>query len=283
MFGKRRRRREAREQVRAHFAAQAERQRLLGERAAAWRAGGEVTLERVATEYQARLAALDPDIAAIAQPVAAWVLRPGEPDVRSSHMGGAPALYQDEPWPELNYPMRFWAQLNLADLAPFAAAFGIALPRDGLLQLFAGEGGGELARYIAADDLGRLERRHEIPLGGEWADEEEGRRIEAISLLIDLVPEALVGGDDVVDVIYPDLHGPQRECTVGDDLAGYSFGWWPMSRPEDPDALTFLAVCNSNADLGLRYSDEGFLWATVPTAELAAGDFTHLRCEGESS
>ena len=179
MFGERTRRREAQEQVRAHFAARAERQRLLGERAAAWCADGEVTPERVASEYQARLAALDPDTAAI---------------------------------------------------APFAAAFEFALPSDGLLQVFAGEGGGELARYIPADDL-----------------------------------------------------GPQRECTVSDDLAGYSFGWWPMSRPEDPDALTFLAVCNSNADLGLRYSDEGFLWATVPTIELAAGDFTHLHCEGESS
>jgi hypothetical protein len=56
-----------------------------------------------------------------------------------------------------------------------------------------------------------------------------------------------------------------------------------MSRPEDADALTFLAVCNSNADLGLRYSDEGLEWATVPTAELAAGDFTRLHCEGEST
>jgi hypothetical protein len=165
MFGKRRRRREAQEQVRAHFAARAERQRLLGERAAAWRAGGEVTPERVAAEYQARLAALDPDIAAIARPVAAWVLRPGEPDVNSSQMGGAPALYPDEPWPE----------------------------------------------------------------------------------------------------------------------PGYRFGWWRMSGPEDPDALTVLAVCNSNADLGLRYSDEGLEWATVPTAEFAAGDFTHLHCEGEST
>lgn len=281
MFGRRRRRREGQERVRAHFAARAERQRLLGERAGAWRAGGEVTPERVIAEYEARLATLDADIAEIARPVAAWVLREGEPRLDSSHMGGAPTLDPDEPWPERDYPMRFWAQLNLAELAPFADAFGIAVPRDGLLQLFAGEGGGELARHLPAGE--GLELRRDIPLGGEWPDEEEGRRIEATSLLIDLVPEALVGGDDMVAVIYPDLHGPQRECTVGDDLSGYSFGWWPMSRPEAPDALTFLAVCNSNPELGLRYSDEGFLWATVPTAELAAGDFTHLHCEGEST
>jgi hypothetical protein len=261
MFGRRRRRRDGQERVRAHFAARAERQRRLGERAAAWRAGGEVTPERVVAEYEARLAALDPDIAELARPVAAWVLREGEPGVHSSHMGGAPALDPDEPWPEPGYPMRFWAQLNLAELAPFADAFGIAMPRDGLLQLFAGEGGGELARHLPAGE--RLELRRDIP--------------EATSLLIDLVPEALVGGDDMASVIYPDLHGPQRECTIGDDLSGYSFGWWPMSRPDEP--VTFLAVCNSSPELGLRYSDEGFLWATVPTA----GDIALLRCEGEST
>lgn len=46
---------------------------------------------------------------------------------------------------------------------------------------------------------------------------------------------------------------------------------------------TFLAVCDSHADLGLRFSDMGHLWAVIPTAELAAGEFTHLLCDGESS
>ncbi len=42
-------------------------------------------------------------------------------------------------------------------------------------------------------------------------------------------------------------------------------------------------VCDSDLDLDLLYSDAGFLWATVPAAELAADDFCHLRCDGESS
>jgi hypothetical protein len=42
-------------------------------------------------------------------------------------------------------------------------------------------------------------------------------------------------------------------------------------------------ACDSHDDLGLRFSDMGYLWAVVPTAELATGDFTHLLCDGESS
>ena len=166
-FGKRRRRREARERVVAHFAARAERQRRLAARTAAWRAEAPITPERVQREYESRREALDADVAALARPVAAWVLRAGEPRVDSCHMGGAPALYPDEPWPEPDYPMRFWAQLNLADLAPFASAFGIAIPPDGLLQLFAADSGGELARYVPAADLERLELRRDIPRGSD--------------------------------------------------------------------------------------------------------------------
>jgi hypothetical protein len=49
--------------------------------------------------------------------------------------------------------MRFWAQLNFADLAPYALAFGIAMPSAGLLQKFGGDEGGELARYVPARTL----------------------------------------------------------------------------------------------------------------------------------
>jgi Domain of unknown function (DUF1963) len=282
-FGRRKREREARERVAAHFEARAERTRRRAARAATWRSEGSVTPERVLREYEARRDDLDPDIAALARPVAAWVLRAGEPRVDSSHMGGAPALHPDEPWPEPDNTMRFWAQLNLADLAPFGSAYGIAMPSDGLLQLFAADSGGELARYVPAAELGQLELRRDIPRGTDWFDDELGRQIEATSLLIDLHPEALVGGEREVDVLYPDLHGPRRECSTSDDLPGYCFGWWPFSRPDDPDALTYLAVCNSNRDLGLAFSDSGFLWTTIPTADLAAGDFTRLECEGESS
>jgi Domain of unknown function (DUF1963) len=281
LFGRSKRAREAIQRAAAHVAAQAERGRRREERSAAWHAEGPVTPERVGEEYAARRAALDSDIAEIARPVAAWVLREGEPRVDSSHMGGAPAMYRGEPWPEPGYPMRFWAQLNLAELAPFAAASGVALPADGLLQLFAGDSGGELARYVPGADLVRMELRGDIPRGSDWPDDAEGARIEATSRRIELFPEALAGGDRLIDVIWPDLHAPKRECTTADDLPGYSFGWWPF----DPvgDDVTFLAVCNSNDELGLAYSDMGFLWATVPTEDLAGGDFSRLRCEGASS
>jgi hypothetical protein len=191
-------------------------------------------------------------------------------------MGGAPALYPGEPWPEPDYVMRFWAQVNLADLAPFAAAYRIAMPADGLLQLFAADEGGELARYLPAADLPGLELRRDIPRGSDWSDDEEGRRIEATSRLIGFYPEALVAPSDAVadvDEVY--LHSG--------DVPGHCFGPWPFTPPEDADALTFLAVCDSHTDLGLAYSDMGFLWACLPTADLAAGDFSRLRCEGESS
>src|SRR4051794_41047663 len=111
-FGQRRREREARERVAAHFAARAERERRRVARAAAWRAAGPGTPERVRGEDEPRRGELEPDLAALTRPAAAWVLRPGEPLADSSHMGGAPALFPDEPWPEPGNTMRFWAQLN---------------------------------------------------------------------------------------------------------------------------------------------------------------------------
>lgn len=265
------RQREARERVAAHFAAKAERARRRAEDAVAWRAAGPVTPQRVRDAYEARLGALSDDLRPFARPVAAWSLRPEEPGVDGSHMGGAPALLPDEPWPD--GPMRFWAQLNLVDLAPYAAAYRINMPPDGLLQLFAADSSGELARYVPAAEVPRLELRRDIPLATDWVDPDEGRCIEATSLLIELHPEALI-----------DWHqAPEGDFRTSDDLPGYSFGWWPFSPPDDAETLTFLAVCNSNRDLGLAYSDEGFLWASIPTTDLATGDFTRLRCEGESS
>jgi hypothetical protein len=128
-----------------------------------------------------------------------------------------------------------------------------------------------------------MELRRDIPRGSDWFDDEEGARIESTSLVIEPFPEAAVGGEDAGRVVYRDQGDSRRECTMVDDLPGYCFGWWPFLPPAERDAVTFLAVCNSNRDLGLAYSDEGFLWATVPTADLAAGDFSRLHCEGESS
>jgi hypothetical protein len=272
LFGRRKREREARDRVAAFWAARAEETRRRGERSTAWRAAGPVTPERVRAEYEARRDALPGEVAALARPAAAWVLREGETCVDSSHMGGAPALFPDEPWPEPDHVMRFWAQVNLADLAPFAEAYGIAMPSGGLLQIFAGDGGGELARYVPAADVARMELRRDIPRGSDWFDDEEGARIEATSLRIELLPEAVVGGHA----------SPPPPTPTPDDLPGHCLGWGPYFAEDDPD-VTFIAVCNSNRDLGLAYSDEGVLWATVPTADLAAGDFSRLHCEGESS
>ena len=212
---------EFRARLDASVAASAELKRDSAERRRAWRAA-DPTPERIREEYEARRARLAPEVAARAGPVAAWELRPGEPRVDSSRVGGAPA------------------------------------------------------RYLPAADVTRLELRRDIPRGSDWSDDEEGRRIEATSLLIDLYPQALVAPSHrVADVDEVHLHSA--------DVPGHSFGPWPFTPPEDADALTFLAVCDSNMELGLAYSDMGFLWACLPTADLAAGDFGRLRCEGESS
>jgi hypothetical protein len=90
----------------------------------------------------------------------------------------------------------------------------------------------------------------------------------------------------------------QVTYTTSEDLPGYSFGWWPFSswpltdglygwpetRPRPrPEDWVFLAVCHSNDELGLAYSDGGFLWAMAPADDIAAGSFEQLRCDGESS
>jgi hypothetical protein len=273
-----------------------ERRRERERRAEAWRAT-ELTIERIRAEYEARKDLLDEALEPWARPIAAWALRDGEPRVTSSHMGGRPALYPDEEWPGgAGDPMRFWAQVNLADLASFAQAFAVALPSSGLLQLFAGEEGGEYARYIPATDLDRLELRSEIPIGPLWTGVEDAATIHRRSRLIELYPEALVPWQEAGHLV-PEDDGPVT-CTTSGDLPGYSFGWWPFSswsltdglygwpeaRPKPPpEDWVFLAVCDSNRELGLAYSDEGFLWAMAPRDDLAAGRFEQLRCDGESS
>jgi Domain of unknown function (DUF1963) len=266
--------RRLREEIAAHTAATALRDEARARRAEAWRTA-ELTPERIRAEYDAQVAELAPDVREWARPVAAWVLGAGTPRADSSHMGGAPALYPDEDWPaDDGWVMRFWAQINLAELAPYAAAYGIAMPADGLLQLFAHEEGGELARVIPAADLGRLELRREIPITSLWEDTEETREIFQATRTIDFLPEALIPWQEVPRLV---------DATSSEHLPGYCFGWWPFSEPDDADGLTFLAVCNSNRDLGLAFSDEGFLWVTVPTSDLAAGDFSRLHVDGESS
>jgi Domain of unknown function (DUF1963) len=273
----------------------AELRRRRDARAAAWRVA-ELTVERIQAEYDERTALLDEPLRPFARPIAAWSLRDGEPRVTSSHMGGRPALYPAEEWPGgADDPMRFWAQLNLAELAPYAQAFGTELPSSGLVQLFAGDEGGEYARYIPASDHDRLELRGEIPISHLWTGSDDAERIHRRSQLIDLYPEALVPWQEAGDLLPDDGY---ETCTTSEVLPGYSFGWWPFSswsledgvfgwpetRPRPrPEDWVFLAVCDSNDDLGLAYSDAGFLWAMAPSDDLAAGSFEQLRCDGESS
>jgi hypothetical protein len=294
LFGRRRKQAALTTSAAAARAAVADRARAQAERAAAWQRTGDVSPARIRSAYESRRDALGADLRPSARPIAGWSLRAGSATVAGSFMGGRPAMYADEEWPVAGDPMKFWAQLNLADLAPYARAYDIVMPADGLVQLFAAESGGELARYLPASDLPRLELRTEIPIPPDWEEDDESRRIIHTSLLVDLYPEALVPwaatsamrrGDD----------GERLECAPSGDLPGYSFRLvavlrlrparigtrWP-DAPE-PALWTFLAVCDSHADLGLRFSDMGYLWAVIPTAELAAADFTHLLCDGESS
>jgi hypothetical protein len=167
-----------------------EQRRERDRRADVWRAAGEPSAERIQAEYERLKDVLDERLRPWARPIAAWTLTDGEPRVASSHMGGRPAMYPDEAWPGGDSdPMRFWAQVNLADLAPYAQAFDVAMPSAGLLQLFAADEGGELARYIPATDLERLQLRERIPIGHLWADVEDAKQMHRRSLLIGLYPK----------------------------------------------------------------------------------------------
>jgi hypothetical protein len=183
--------------------------------------------------------------------------------------------------------MRFWAQINLADLAPFARAYEIAMPPAGIVQLWAEYEGDQMARYLQPESLDRLETRREVPQHLYWDESPEVRGMLHTSMLIDLYPEALVRND------HP---GALDEGTTPGIVPGYSFGWWSFdpyslevhkqyewSDAPDPPGWTFLAVCSSRRDLGLIWGDVGDLWTAVPTNELARGDFSHLHCDGDSS
>ena len=52
---------------------------------------------------------------------------------------------------------------------------------------------------------------------------------------------------------------------------------------EDLSRMLDESASDSNDELGLAYSDVGFLWAMAPADDLAAGEFQQLRCDGESS
>jgi hypothetical protein len=293
LFGRGRKQAAVAASVTAARAEIADRAQIQAERAAAWRREGDASPARIRSAYESRRDALGPDLRPWARPIAGWSLRAGPATVAGSFMGGRPAMFPDEGWPDAGDPMKFWAQINLADLAPYAQAYDIAMPADGLVQLFAAESGGELARYLPASDFPRLELRTEIPLPPDWEDDDESQRIFHTSLLVDLYPEALVPWEETSAIRGDD--GERLECVTSSDLPGYSFGWWPFSddglrevRTNWPDApeptlWTFLAVCDSHDDVGLRFSDSGFLWAVIPTADLATGEFTHLLCDGESS
>jgi Domain of unknown function (DUF1963) len=281
IFGRRRRARE--ELARAVWAAREEAARARDAVADQWLDLGASSPEAIRAHYDARLDTLDDELRPWGRPIAAWALRDGDPAPDGSFVGGAPGLDPTEDWPGVDGdPGRFWAQLNLADLAPYAAAYRIAMPAHGLLQLFLTDGGYEIARHIPVDALAGLELRRDIPVGQEWDDVADAEPYLRHTQRIALYPEALVPWQECSHIMFREGVDAQLECTTSEELPGYSFGWWPFSRPESGE-WTFLAVCASRPEMALSYSDEGFLWASVPTAELAAGDFSHLTAEGESS
>jgi hypothetical protein len=283
IFGFTRRRRDREELARAVWEAREEAARARDALAETWLALGSSSPEAIRARYASRLGELDDELRPWGRPIAAWALRPdGERAPDGSFMGGSPGLRPAEPWPGAEGdPGRFWVQLNLAHLAPFAAAFRVAMPADGLLQLFLTDGGRGIARHIPASELGTLELRHEIPLGPEWDDPAVAGMYVRRSWRIALYPEALVPRQECSHIVFRDGVDAPLPCTTADELPGYSFGWWPCSPPRSGE-WTFLAVCASRRDLALSYSDEGFVWAAAPTRELAAGDFTSLTAEGES-
>jgi hypothetical protein len=274
IFGGRRRAREELARAAREARAQAERER--DSLADAWLALELATPDAIRARYAERLDELDDELRPWGRGVAAWALRAdGDPAPDGSFLGGAPGLRPDEPWPGLaGDPARFCVQLNLAALAPFAVAYRVDMPGNGLVQLFRTDGGHEIARHVPASDLGDLELRTEIPAG---ADERVRR-----SRRIVLYPEALVPWQECSHIVFRDGVDAPLPCTTSEELPGYSLGWWPFSRP-DLGEWTFLAVCASRRELALGSGDEGFLWAAIPTRELAAGDFTGLTAASESA
>src|SRR4051812_18545821 len=189
------RRRRAREELaRAAWEAREESARARDALAETWLALESTSPEAIRTRYASRLDELDDELRPWGRPIAAWALRPDggrAPD--GSFMGGSPALRPTEPWPGGEEdPGRFWVQLNLAHLAPFAAAFRVAMPPDGLLQLFFTDGGRAIARRIPASELDQLELRRDIPVGPEWDDPGLAGVYVRRSWRIALYPEALV-------------------------------------------------------------------------------------------
>lgn len=281
IFGRRRKARE--ELARAVWEVREEAARARDALADTWFELGSSSPEAIRARYASRLDELDDELRPWGRPIAAWALRPeGDRATDGSFMGGSPALRPAEPWPGgEDDPGRFWVQLNLAHLAPFAAAFRVAMPADGLLQLFLTVSGRGIARHVPPSELGGLELRREIPVGPEWDDPAIGGVYVRRSWRIALYPEALVPWQECGHIMFRDgVHAP-LPCTTSDDVPGYSFGWWPFAQPRSGE-WTLLAVCASRRDLALSYADEGFLWAAVPTHELAAADFANLTAEGES-
>ena len=126
-----------------------------------------------------------------------------------------------------------------------------------------------------------LERRREIPLGSDWFDEEEGRRIEATSLLIELLPEASVRPAS----INPRLdQPPAREGSLMfRRLAPESLSMASARHPWRTIVLWIvtlvLAMMASSALLGDALTSEGKLTNNVDS--LRAADLVEERLGAE--
>ena len=171
-----------------------------------------------------------------------------------------------------DYPMRFWAQLaprraravrgrvraracrRTACCSSSPARAAASWPGTSRPTTSAASSGVTTSRAGASaldDEEGRADRGHlaaDRPRPG-------GARSVATTL---------------VEVIYRIFEGRTRLHERRPPPAT-SFGWWPLSSPTDPDALTLpRRLQQQPRTSACAYSDAGFLWATVPSAELRA-------------
>jgi uncharacterized protein YwqG len=231
--------------------------------------------------------------------------------VGQSRLGGVPDLPTGVDWPtNAAGPLAFVAQINLAEVAPFAEAAD--LPRAGQLLFFydAAQGmhevpvpdadcfrvlhhaGDDLTRATFPETLNERDRFHSCAVTFEPSltlPSADSAPIERLGLSDDQIDRY----DDATDELLPEdeeggrcrlLGCPdQLQCDIGEECVD---GWAEhegVESPEDESAMVkeasrwrLLLQIDSVSEAKMQWGDVGYLYFMIREVDLAAGRFENV-------
>lgn len=231
----------------------------------------------------------------------------GDLDVGATRFGGEPDVPDSFVWPEGGHdPVFLVAQLRLRDLAPFDTQK--VLPKTGLLSIFAEASGWPACVRYFADDVplarrslpansaallaetntiqfrasgATIEPHLHVPESIEWPADgpldprEAAERYEAVrdAWMRELFPSSqpVVGGMGLVPGT------PAVHQLLGELPSEASYADTADEEPIGENMRVLLGI-DSDCLVGMEFGDAQRVWLLVDRADLAARDFSRIRC-----